>query len=252
MTLSGQPPRLRAFHGREGLRAVSEDSADCVLAADIGGTHARLGMFSEREGRLQADCLQKFRVADYEEPDELIGAFIDSCEHKPGAACLGVAGPVLAGRCRLTNQDWVLESEFLAQQLGLQRVELINDLEAMALGLDDLSPGSRLALQKGRPQGNQRIGLLAVGTGLGEALRFNQDGRVSVVAGEGGHADFAPANERDWALRGFLAERHGGRSGQTDQFVHGFPPVGVNARPFWVILVLISVTLNAGFVSIKV
>ncbi len=44
------------------------------------------------------------------------------------------------------------------------------------------------------------IAVIAAGTGLGEALLHRVDGRYIPSPGEGGHADFAPRNEREIAV----------------------------------------------------
>lgn len=188
----------------------SGTSAGWVLAGDIGGNRARLGLFAENDGVLTSTAVEDLDTADFDEPEDLLGAYLERAEVRPVAACLGLAGPVLNGRCRMTNIDWIFESEFLAQHLGVRRLDLLNDLEAMALGLDDLPAAARQVLRQGRPQGTRRVGLLAVDSGLGEAARLELDGRVAVLAGEGGHADFAATSERDWQLQQRLAEQFGG------------------------------------------
>jgi glucokinase len=59
-------------------------------------------------------------------------------------------------------------------------------------------------LQEGvaMPRGN--AALIAAGTGLGEALLHNVNGRFLPSPSEAGHADFAPRNERELALSAFF------------------------------------------------
>jgi len=51
--------------------------------------------------------------------------------------------------------------------------------------------------------------LLAAGTGMGQALLHNVDGRFVTMASEGGHADIAPRTPRQLALAGELARLQG-------------------------------------------
>ena len=51
--------------------------------------------------------------------------------------------------------------------------------------------------------------LIAAGTGLGEALLHNVDGRFVPSPSEGGHADFAARTEREIALARDLTARYG-------------------------------------------
>ena len=53
------------------------------------------------------------------------------------------------------------------------------------------------------------IALIAAGTGLGQALIHNVDGRFVPSASEGGHADFAARTEREIALVRDLTARYG-------------------------------------------
>ena len=53
------------------------------------------------------------------------------------------------------------------------------------------------------------IGLIAAGTGLGQALIHNVGGRFLPSASEAGHADFAARTEREIALTRDLTQRYG-------------------------------------------
>jgi glucokinase len=88
--------------------------------------------------------------------------------------------------------------------VGRARLKLLNDLEAMAHGVAVLEPDEIAVLQEGiaMPRGN--AALIAAGTGLGEALLHNINGRFVPSPSEGGHADFAPRNLRELALAEFF------------------------------------------------
>ena len=64
-------------------------------------------------------------------------------------------------------------------------------------------------LQEGEAIRGGNIGLIAAGTGLGEALLHNVDGRFVPSASEAGHADFAARTEREIALTRDLTTRYG-------------------------------------------
>jgi glucokinase len=53
------------------------------------------------------------------------------------------------------------------------------------------------------------MALIAAGTGLGQALLHNVDGRFVPSASEGGHADWAARTERDITLLRDLVQRYG-------------------------------------------
>src|SRR5262249_39597934 len=64
-------------------------------------------------------------------------------------------------------------------------------------------------LQKGHIAADGNMVLIAAGTGLGEALLHNVGGRFVPVPSEGGHADYAPRNDREFALMRHLTARVG-------------------------------------------
>jgi glucokinase len=65
------------------------------------------------------------------------------------------------------------------------------------------------ALQAGEALRGGNIALIAAGTGLGEALLHNIDGRFVPSPSEGGHADFSARTEREIALVRHLTARYG-------------------------------------------
>mgnify|MGYP001817052948 CR=1 FL=1 len=179
-----------------------------ILTGDIGGTNTRLAMMEYADGRACVTEKLTFPSESYASLGEIVNEFLARRPKlQPQAAAFGVAGPVAQGVSRITNLPWVISAEGLAEQLGLQTVQLLNDLEALAWGIDTLRPENMVALQTGSsdPAGNRAV--IAAGTGLGEA-GLCWDGKLHIpFATEGGHADFAPATERDWRFYGFLKNR---------------------------------------------
>src|SRR5262245_24591039 len=106
-----------------------------LLAGDIGGTKTVLALFQTSEQSLELVGDDTFPSHAHAPFMEILDAFLT--RHSPEqlqSACLGVAGPVVDGRCQTTNLPWVLDERELAQALGGARVKLLNDLEATAFG----------------------------------------------------------------------------------------------------------------------
>ena len=121
------------------------------------------------------------------------------------ALCVGVAGPVVDGRCQATNIPWVIDAKVLKEQLHLSNVWVINDLLANAWGIGAVDEEDILCVQRGRKgKGNQA--LISAGTGLGEAGLYWDGKRHHPFASEGGHADFAPLDEEQLSFWHFLKE----------------------------------------------
>ncbi|MHB2026126.1 MAG: glucokinase [Elusimicrobiota bacterium] len=181
-----------------------------ILAGDVGGTNTRLAVFSSIKAKPEAaERLEIFPSRDFKNLSDAVEKFIAEREVSVAAACFGVAGPVKDGRVEATNLPWNVDSRDLSRALGGAPVVLLNDLEANAWGLAALGPEDFEVLNAGDfdVAGNQ--GLIAAGTGLGEALLvWNGIGRV-ISASEGGHADFAPRSEIEIELFQFLMKEFG-------------------------------------------
>jgi glucokinase len=179
-----------------------------ILAGDIGGTHARLALVEVRNGQFELVSTKIFPSQRYSGLDQIVAEFVRSSGVHPAQACFGVAGPVTNGRVETSNLPWVIESQRLAEELGIGRAILINDLEATGWGVGALAAGDRVSVnQVSAMAGNQA--LIAAGTGLGEAGLYWDGSRHQVFASEGGHCDFAPASDLEVELLAYLRTRYG-------------------------------------------
>src|SRR5471032_3353708 len=126
-----------------------------------------------------------------------------------GTACFGVAGPVMDEAATLTNVPWRVDAREVAAEFRLRRVDLLNDLQAMAYAVPVLQASEVHVLQEGAAVRGGNLALIAAGTGLGEALLHNVGGRLVASPTEAGHADFAARTEREIALVRDLTGRYG-------------------------------------------
>jgi glucokinase len=170
-----------------------------LLAGDIGGTKTLLGLFSASPERPKAVDVAEFVTLDHDGLEPMIETFLKSRKLDPKhveAASFGVAGQVTDEVARLTNVPWQVDCERVADRLGFRRTFVINDLEALAYGVTVLEEDELKMLQRGIPHPSGNAAVIAAGTGLGEALLLNVNGRFIPGASEGGHADFAPTTVR--------------------------------------------------------
>jgi glucokinase len=181
--------------------------ATSVLAGDIGGTKTDLAIYRFEEPR-QATLVREetFPSRDYSGLGEIVLEFLGKQPQPLAAAAFGIAGPVLDGKVTATNLPWTLHEERLAEEIGSRRVRLLNDLETTAYGALFLQPEEFQVLNQGVPRKTHRV-VIAAGTGLGQAILFWDGERFRPTATEGGHASFAPRNEREMALLRFLLRR---------------------------------------------
>ena len=175
-----------------------------ILAGDVGGTNTRLAFLESQAGRPVPAVIEVFPSKEYAGLEEILPQFLARHAHPVEAAAFGIAGPVRNGRCKTPNLPWVVDANTLAATLGLEQVELVNDLEANAHGISILGDQDFAVLNPtdGDATGN-RV-LISAGTGLGQAgLICGPDG-YQPFASEGGHADFAPRNETEIELLRYL------------------------------------------------
>jgi glucokinase len=188
-----------------------------ILAGDVGGTKVDLALSKFDRGQLVTVHDHKYHAREFPGLVQVVESFLDECKQtlgQPvdvGAACFGVPGPVRHGRLKLTNLPWMLDSSQLASDLKIQHVFLINDLEANGYGIGELTPDQILVLSKGDPAAEGNRGLIAAGTGLGEAILVWNGHSYLPMASEGGHSDFAARNEEEIELLRYLQKTLGGR-----------------------------------------
>ena len=178
-----------------------------LIAGDIGGTSTRLALVSPEAGPRKFVAEQVFPSADFKGLQPIVETFLKQTGGHPTSACFDVAGPVIDGRAHLTNLPWDLEEDGLCENLKLQRVTLMNDLQAIAHAVPHLLAGETVEINTGKPQDHAPMAVLAPGTGLGEAFLIWGGTSYIACASEGGHVDFAPVNQVQAGLWSFVTER---------------------------------------------
>jgi glucokinase len=177
-----------------------------ILAGDIGGTKAMLLLASVRQGRMEPVFERRFAVAAYPGFSAMLAPFLDAYRQQSGrrarvtGACFGAAGPVSGARIQMTNLPWCLDGAAIAAEFGIANVRMVNDFEAAASGIEALAPDDSELLQQGAFLPDAARVVIGAGTGLGIAYALPQGKRYQVLAGEGGHAGFAPADTEQMRL----------------------------------------------------
>jgi glucokinase len=181
-----------------------------LLASDVGGTKTLMGFYREGGERPGPAVVREYATPDFDSLDDIVQTFLEETGASDiDAVCIGVAGPVTGLVARLTNVPWLADASLLAERLDGRPVQLVNDLEAMAYAVPVLEPDELAVLQGGVAVPTGNAALIAAGTGLGEALLHNVNGRFLPSPSEGGHADFAARTPRELALVQELSRIHG-------------------------------------------
>ncbi|MCY3538165.1 MAG: glucokinase [Cyanobacteria bacterium MAG IRC4_bin_6] len=180
-----------------------------VLAADVGGTKTILALYDFTAEGLRRQRQHRYASRAWPCFDQMLTDFLqregrDGIPAQLAGACFAVAGPVQQGLAHLTNLDWVVDQQQLAQSLGLSAVEVVNDVAVLVYGLPRLQPAMAVELQAGEPQPGGTVAILSLGTGLGMALGIATPTGLCSCPSEGGHQEFSPCNTREWQLRQWL------------------------------------------------
>lgn len=180
-----------------------------LLAGDVGGTKTRLAAIAADRGPRDPVLAATYTSADFPSLAAVVRRFIEDTGVHIERACVGAAGPVVNNTVTVTNLPWLLDGDEMAHSLGLASFRLINDLEAVANGVLELLPEDVRTLNEGEPIPGGALGVIAPGTGLGEAYLTWDGTAYRPQPSEGGHTDFGPIGELQIGLLRYLVERHG-------------------------------------------
>ncbi len=182
--------------------------ASRVLVADVGGTHVRFALAGS-DGQLvhgrRAECAELPGLA------AALASYLGGLPvaERPTRAAVAVASPVTGDEVRLTNLDWSFSIAGVRDELGLERLEVLNDFTALALGVPHLAATDTRILKPGTPRTAAPIAVLGPGTGLGVSILVAAGDGWTALASEGGHGDLAATNEREWQVAQALGRRFG-------------------------------------------
>ena len=174
-----------------------------LLAGDVGGTKTLLGLFEPARPRPRAIIVEEFVTLEYDGLESIVDHFLKRQGVQSGsltAASVGVAGAITDQVGELTNVPWRVSAASMKAAFGVERVQVLNDLEALAHAVPVLAPDEVEILQKGTRIASGNMAVIAAGTGLGESMLLNVDGRFVPGESEGGHADFSARTPRELAM----------------------------------------------------
>ncbi len=208
-----------------------------ILAGDIGGTKAVIGLFEPHLEQLA--CVRKatYRSADHPGLGSIIDDFLRG--ESVRGACVGIAGPVIDNRCKTPNLSWEVNGNEVARAHGLPWLVLENDLVANADGIPVLLPEDFTVINEADAVEGAPQAMISPGTGLGMTIIPRTNVRSRPLPSEGGHQTFAPRTARERRLAAHLegifghvsAERVVSGRGLSNIFRFIVDVEGVEPRP---------------------
>lgn len=205
---------------------VQDIAGTPLLAADIGGTHARLGLVRGLRNGRQVSVLayHKYICAEHESLEAVVQDFLGRHAHEPVTrGALACAGYVIDDVVINDNLPWRVAINELRQVLQLDDLALINDFEAVAYATQYLDPASALTLSRATAatrEGPQVV--VGPGTGLGSAVLLPGDPRPTVLATEAGQIALAPGSTMEADILRVLA-----RAGEHVSYEHALSGPGL-------------------------
>lgn len=189
-------------------------AADTIVIADLGRVTARL---TYRDADLH-DRLEELPTSGYSGPDEivqLLGRLFEKARISPDGATLYLSVPtfVYADKIEIAAMPcqsvWRVDKAEIEARLGLDRVVLLNDLEAVGLALPEiLTERSFVYIGKGIPERGFPIVVLSARAHVGTLgiVRDPRNDRMVPVQAEGGHMGLTPSSEREHEVMHALRE----------------------------------------------
>ncbi len=183
-------------------------SIGVIVAGEVGPTETRLALCGLDVGLPVAVVEESVPNAGHAGIGSIVQRFLN--KYRPPhirAAAFVVAAPVHEGVCLAENLPWPVEAQAVASELGIEKVTVLSELEAIAQALPTLGQDDLLALSgsDASEYGNQVV--ISAGRSPGiSGLYWNGTEHGSFVS-EGGHADFAPGSEEERLLAQHLSEQ---------------------------------------------
>lgn len=185
-----------------------------LLVADIGGTNGRFGLveFDVEKNRAlgeinyTAERQVTLKCAEYADMATMIKACcVELDVEMPAYCCLAIAGPIENGQASMTNLNWSFSIDGLRDQLGMKTLHVINDFASLAYAVPFLKNSELVTLfDSNKSNAHAPIVVMGPGTGFGMAALVPDNGNWEIIPTEGGHASFAPTNEKELAIKSFL------------------------------------------------
>ena len=172
-----------------------------TLVADIGGTNSRLAvaLTSKTNKEIILKNVQKFRNSDFNNFDEVIEKYLStSDDNLINRMCIAAAGIISKTTVEMSNLNWKITVPSLQKAANIDKVLIINDLQAQGYALDFIKPKDLETLIEGShvTAPNDTKLVCGMGTGFNVAIAYQSPFGTFVPASEYGHARITVASKK--------------------------------------------------------
>jgi glucokinase len=183
-----------------------------IVAADIGGTHARFAIAEVADGKVQSLGEPiTLKVSEHASLQTAWEEFVAQIGIPvPRGAAIAIAGAIRGEVITLANNPWIIRPSLICEKLNVDTYRLVNDFEAVGHAV--AQAGEDQFTRLGGPDvplpASGTISIVGPGTGLGVAHIHRDAHGYQVQSTEGGHIDFAPLDSIEDAVLARLRKRY--------------------------------------------
>src|SRR5262245_33380921 len=177
--------------------------------ADIGATTSRCALVNDKGQELAPEI---FENADFTGVAGVLRVYLEHrrASDRPTRAALAVAAPITGDDVQMINIGWRFSQDALRRELGLKRLQVVNDFAAIAWALPLLTPADVLQIGGGESVSRTTLATLGPGSGLGVSALVPSGDSWAVMTGEGGHVSMAAATREEQDVIAILRDRFDG------------------------------------------
>ncbi|MGZ5193285.1 MAG: glucokinase [Kaistella sp.] len=181
-----------------------------LIAADIRREITHFALYITENKKVSVQKEATYNTKDFASFSEMANRFIaENSITDITKIVAAVPGPVIAGKSEPQRLPWKLDAAEIKRETNVNKVTLINDLEASAYGLGNDDESSFLTIHDSENFVPGNVAVLAPGAGLGEAGLFWDGNYLRPFATEGGHCEFSPRTSDEVEFYQFLHKIYG-------------------------------------------
>lgn len=167
-----------------------------LLAADVGGTYARVGLVQAGGATPAVRRYHKYRCAEYPGLGAILKHFIDGGDSSRVVhGAIACAGYALDDAVINTNLPWKVSLTAIRRELGLDDLMLVNDFTAIAYATSYVAAQEVTPIATSTQPLDGPVLVVGPGTGLGAAVRIPGAQGSTILSTEAGQAALTPTTE---------------------------------------------------------
>src|SRR5688572_16706005 len=177
--------------------------------ADIGATNSRCALINDKGQELAPEI---FENADFTGVAGVLRVYLEHrrASDRPTRAALAIAAPITGDDVQMVNIGWRFSQDALRRELGLKRLQIVNDFAAIAWALPLLTPADIVKIGGGESVSGTTLAALGPGSGLGVSALVPAGDGWAVMSGEGGHVSMPAATREEEGVIALLRDRFDG------------------------------------------